>query len=335
MSKLTQLEVSTPDCSVYRVDRSEPLGLGVTEVVVSTADSRAICNDPFVLGVDYTRKLGSASAKALKAIRQAGLFTGTEHSTHVLTILRGGLNFQLREAVAQAFDWNAHGSWFISAQRQIANPSTGEWEIVEDSYSKIYPEGAVDVVFGDVVATGTSLRHGLSKLSEKRTPSVTYRTVVFFTIGAAISGDIIQEWKRSMEREQGAPVSCVVVYFEGVFGVAGPSTPIRIKLDGTDLLRRDGVHAPEFDSSQYENPLYPLERCTIYDAGSRAFHIPEYVEDVIDYWNQVGQLARDGVSFADLVNERCPSVDAKRFANPDLVQLAAQHVARLKALLGH
>jgi hypothetical protein len=243
------------------------------------------------------------------------------------------LNFELRNALAQAFNWNSHGSWFISAQRQIANPVTGEWEIIEDAYSKIYPNGEVDVVFGDVVATGTSLRHGLGKLAEVRKGSIRYKSVTFFTIGAAISGDILSDWKREVEAAQGSPVACNVVYFEGVFGVAGPTTPLRIKLDGTDLLRRDGIHAPEFDESQYENPLYPLERCTIYDAGSRAFHVPEYLEDVVDYWSQVAALARDGVTFQELVKERYPLVDTSRFKAVDLAQLAQSQIAACTSAL--
>jgi hypothetical protein len=197
----------------------------------------------------------------------------------------------------------------------------------------MYPQGDVDVVFGDVVATGTSLRHGLEKLLAARRDDVRYRSVTFFTIGGAIAGDIMCRWRRAVELAQGAPVACTVVYFEGIFGVAGPGTPIRIKLEGTDLLRRDGILAPEFDQSQYDNPLYPLERCTIYDAGSRAFNIPEYLEDVIDYWQHVAALAADGVTFQDLVRERYPSVDSSRFMSVHLPQLAQAQIAACRALL--
>jgi hypothetical protein len=307
---------------------------GVVEVVVSTPESRAICNDPFVLGIEYTRNLTAAGAKALRGLQEVELFTGSELSTHVLTILRGGLNFGLREALADAFSWNRHGAWFISAQRRLTDPTTGEWEIIEDAYAKIYPQGVVDVVFGDVVATGTSLRHGLLKLEEERSSSVCYRSITFFTIGAAVSGDILAEWKARIERAQGSPVHCVVVYFEGVFGVAGPHTPIRIKIDGTDLLRRDGAIAPEFLRSQLDDPAFPLERCTIYDAGSRAFHIPEYLEDVIDYWSKVKALADEGVPYGQLVRERCPEIDSHLFASVNLGELAHKRLQDLHEILG-
>jgi hypothetical protein len=329
---LSPLKVTVPDCSLYAVERERPIQ-GVAEVVVSTSESRAICNDPFVLGIDYTQKLTTAGSKALQGLQQIGLFKGSERSTHVLTILRGGLNFGLREAIGDAFSWNAHGAWFISAQRRLSNSTTGEWEIIEDAYAKIYPAGEMDIVFGDVVATGTSLKHGLLKLEEELKPTVTYRSVTFFTIGAAVSGEILAEWKTRIEKAQGAPVHCAVVYFEGVFGVAGPETPITIKIDGTDLLRRDGAIAPEFIASQYENPAFPLERCTIYDAGSRAFHVPEYLEDVIDYWNKVKGLASSGTSFKHLVEERCPEIDSSRFSAVELAELADKQLHGLHRLI--
>ena len=102
MNTLHKLSVESPECVAYRAARPLPLE-GVIEVIVSTPESRAICNDPFVRGIEYTRKLARASSRALTALRGADFFTGTEQTTSVLTILRGGLNFGLREALADAF----------------------------------------------------------------------------------------------------------------------------------------------------------------------------------------------------------------------------------------
>lgn len=331
MGSLEKLSIESAECVAYRASRPLPLE-GVIEIVVSTPESRAICNDPFVRGVDYTRKLACASSRALTALRGAHLFGGTEQTTSVLTILRGGLNFGLREALADAFGWNNHSTWYISAQRQLTDPKSGAWEIVEDSYTKMAVSGEMDVVFGDVVATGTSLKHAFMKLTEGLTRSSRYRSITFFTVGGGASGEIVAEWRRLIESRQGSPLRAVVVYFEGIFGVAGPATPLTIKLDGTDLLRRDGTLAPEFVTSQYTNPLYPLERCTIYDAGSRAFHVPEYLEDVVDYWRQVAALAANGTTFNDLLAERCPEVDPERFRTVDLGTIARAHLAKLTAV---
>jgi len=72
---------------------------------------------------------------------------------------------------------------------------------------------------------------------------------------------------------------------EGCFDVPTPESRLTIRFTGTDLLRGgESVIAPDFLESQYENPAYPIERCTIYDAGSRAFWVREYAEDVRSYW---------------------------------------------------
>lgn len=119
-----------------------------------------------------------------------------------------------------------------------------------------------------------------------------------------------------------------MIFFEGNFAVAEEETPLQIKITGTDLIRRDSVLAPEFLESQYENPSYPLERCTIYDAGSRAFWLPEYMEDVKEYWQHTANLATDGLSFSELLNERCPELDSKRFSSIDLSELCKDQIKK-------
>lgn len=332
MTTLNPLPQSTNDCRIYSVRRVESLG-ETLEFVASTPETRAICNDPFVLGMNYTDRLRAASAKVLKQLHAAEIFRGSEQSTHVLTILRGGLNFQLREALADAFGWSAHSSWFISAQRRLQSDQSTEWEIVEDSYVKMHGHPEFDVVFGDVVATGTSLRHGLEKIRSALSAETRCRSVMFFTIGGAVSGDCVERWRKEVQQTLGQEVSCAVIYFEGVFGVAHAGTPVSVKLDGTDLLRRDGSMAPEFIASQYENPAFPLERCTIYDAGSRAFHVPEYLEDVRDYWELVAKQAEQGVTFSQLLSERCPEIDPARFGSAQLRVVAEKQLERASMAL--
>ncbi len=87
--------------------------------------------------------------------------------------------------------------------------------------------------------------------------------------------------------------------------------------------------APEFIESQYESPAYPIERCIIYDAGSRAFWVKEYLEDVIGYWKQVLELAKQGMTFRELVKERCPFLDVERFGDIDLRTLAHNQIDAL------
>jgi hypothetical protein len=64
--------------------------------------------------------------------------------------------------------------------------------------------------------------------------------------------------------------------------------------------------APELFRTQYDALAYVLERCVIYDAGSRAFDVPTYVDDVRSFWEQVLELALDGLTLEEALEERWP-----------------------------
>ena len=88
--------------------------------------------------------------------------------------------------------------------------------------------------------------------------------------------------------------------------------------------------APEFIESQYSDPAYPLERCTIYDAGSRAFWVREYAADVLNYWKQVLELASKGMTYLEYLHQRFPELDASRFPETSLRDLALRQISRMQ-----
>lgn len=301
----------------------------VKKFIVSTEQTRAICNDPFVTGIKYTRDLSHACSNTLQFLKELGQFHGTEKSTSVFHILRGGLNFGLREAVAEAFGWNDHNSAFISAQRARNSEHPEEWFITERSYKKVHFAPNNDIVFGDVVATGTSLEYALHEIGDIASEQkAEISSLLFFTIGGPRSHEIIEtvdaEYRKRFKNYRGASV----VYFEGIFKVATNDTPMSIKIDGTDLVRTKSLLAPQFIESQYSNPAFPLERCTIYDAGSRSFDIREYMEDVADYWQQTMKLAASGMTFPVLLAERFPELDSTRFPDVDLLSICVRQMDR-------
>jgi hypothetical protein len=108
---------------------------------------------------------------------------------------------------------------------------------------------------------------------------------------------------------------------------------VSVKLPGTDLLRRDALLAPAFLESQYANPAHPLERCAVYDAGSRAFCLPEYLHDVLGYWQEVAAAAGRGVGYRELLAERCPRLDPERFGEVSLAKVAANRAEALRAAI--
>lgn len=321
----------TDQISLYTIE--DQYHGNIRRFLYSTAPSRSIINDPFVLGVNYTQKLQRSIELFLKEYKKYWLFDIEEKKVNVMHFLRGGLNFYLRDALANAYDWNNHGASFLSSQRAV--DEEGRWYVKEDSYEKVTIGKGNTIFLGDVVATGVTLDHGLNSLTKfvkSRKGSIRY--LVFFTIGCHKAEKTLEKyydlWKKTFADFEGIDL----VYIEGKFHLANTKTPVNIKLLGTDLLKRDSILAPELVASQNEKITYPLERCAIYDAGSRAFDIPEYVEDVIEYWKQIYKLAEKGTTLNELLKERYPEiVNQLDIDGQDLEEISRKHLDALKVLL--
>lgn len=319
---------SKSDCGLYRMTEVYNQEKNIDSIIATTPETRAISNNPRVMGLEYTGKLRTACARILKALSNKGLICMEEEETIVFDVLRGGLNFGLREALGTAFGWNRHGCSFISAQRARDDDSPEQWHIIESDYSKVYMPQTASIVIGDVVATGTSLEHAMKALiAEAGKQGTQIRSIVFFTIGGPRAGELLETMDAVCRDRFDDYEGTCLVYLEGCFTVPEPETPVRIKITGTDLLRRGAIMAPEFVQSQYEDPCYPLQRCAIYDAGSRAFWVPEYLADLEDYWTQVKALATEGTGFEALLEERFPELDPTPFGEVDLGRVCEESLA--------
>ena len=258
-----------------------------------------------------------------------------EKETIIFNVLRGGLNFGLREALADALDWNSHGSSFISAQRARISKDSENWHIVESDYKKVYMPKTASIILGDVVATGTSLEHALYALLESaESQGVSLKSILFVTIGGNRSEEILELIDEECRKKFPSYERTSVCYIEGRFTVPTVNTKLNIRITGTDLIRLNALMAPEFVESQYENPAFPIERCTIYDAGSRAFWIPEYLQDVKSYWENTLSLAKYGLTYEKLLEERFPELDIHKFQNIDLISLCSEQVDKYTKYLG-
>lgn len=276
----------------------------------STAETRGIVNKPELMGVAYTEALETAMVKLLKGFRPHLPPSLNEHHANVLVLLRGGINFGLRQALSRAYGWNLHRASYMSSQR--ARDASGRWYIHEDSYRKITIGKGSAIFCGDVIATGVTLHHSLRELTRNvKECGGSIRSFYFFTIGCHKAEKVLEEyehlWKNVFPDFEGI----TLFYAEGKFHLADSKTPVQIKLQGTDLLRRDSLLMPEFVAAQEENITYALERCTIYDAGSRAFDVDEYSHDVHEYWEQVSALASKGITTEEYLLERFPEASAK------------------------
>ncbi|MGL1931078.1 MAG: hypothetical protein OCC45_04895 [Desulfotalea sp.] len=304
----------------------------INRYILTTPETRAICNNPFVLGLDYTNKLEEACATFLRLAKPSTTINLEETRSVVFNILRGGLNFGLRGALAKAYGWNNHSSSFVTAQRKRLPEDSEQWHITEDDYKKVsFPQRA-QIIIGDVVATGTSLRHGLEiMIDEAVKQNIQLGSIVFFTIGGEISEARLIEADTACRKHFPDYEGTHLCYIEGRFFVPTIDTRVSVKLTGTDLIRCGALMTPEFIESNYESATYPLERCTIYDAGSRAFQVKEYTDDVIHYWNQVLELSTK-ISFTEMLTERFPELDPSKFGDVSLTELAKDHLHRLKLI---
>lgn len=300
MAHLEQIGIQ-PEITYYRLkdNNDNP----VERYVISTSETRKICNIPELVGVEYTDHMLAAMISAFKHLPDnEPLLKIPEEQFCVFTFLRGGLNFSIREALYHAYGFNRHASAFMTSQRKLVD---GKWYIRENQYRKLKIPDNATLVLGDVVATGTTLDMGFSIfLDHLRINRSRLNNLIFFTIGCENAENILQSVDRKLREINPVYGRTIIVYIEGRFGMADQDSPLRIRIPGTDLIRINALVTPEFALSQYEDIAYPLERCTIYDAGSRSFDIPEYMHDVVDYWEQTRSLAETGFTLHDALKER-------------------------------
>ncbi len=302
MAHLEMIKKS-PEISYYRI--SDNTDSRIDRYVISTPQTRKICNVPELLGVEYTDHMLKAMIAAFKYLPDNEFILKVPQEQFcVFTFLRGGLNFSLREALYHAYGFNRHASAFMTSQRKLVN---GKWHIRENQYRKIEIPDDATLLVGDVVATGTTVDIGFNIfLDHLRVNRRRLNNLIFFTIGCENTEKILRKVDRKLRRMNPVYGRTIIVYIEGRFGMADNRSPLKIRIPGTDLIRNNALVTPEFALSQYEELAYPIERCTIYDAGSRSFDIPEYMHDVVDYWIQTKTLAETGFTLYDALKERWP-----------------------------
>jgi len=168
------------------------------------------------------------------------------------------------------------------------------WKICDDQYVKLTISDNSTIFIGDIVATGITLKVALEKIAEQKGEN---HHIIMFTLGGKETEEILLEQSKNFQ-------SITVVYIEGRFHMANPETKARIKIDGTDLLPWQVTLAPEFEQALQEEPIKALERCIVYDGGSRGFHPSHHFKDVLEYTEQVEQEINKGATAYDLIIER-------------------------------
>lgn len=286
----------TDELALYTLESDSP----VTQLMASTPETRALCNRPEITGLPVTAALRTALTRVLARHAELGLAAPAAGEAGLLTIMRGGMTFGLREALADSCGLDRATLSFVTAERFRDG---GQWRIRQDQY-RSYALPARGVLYlADVVATGTTLGHVLDQLLPVlRSSGTQLRALVVFTIGSAAAEKVLARFHKRAQQELGPGYErTVLVYLEGRFGLAGEvKTPV-IAEPGTDLLRFPALLTPEFELSQFERLSFPLERCVVYDLAQRCCDPQAHLAAVRKYWQRLMEL---GITCEEAFRER-------------------------------
>ena len=286
--------------------------------VFSSKPTRYVINMPEIYGQRFKNLLSSGIERYLSSLsieEKMRVEDEGSKNINVLTVLRGGFNFDVAGALYRAIGINGPSISFIKTQRY--KDDNGEWRIRED-YVDIYAKPHMTVFMGDIIATGSTLSHVMNRfIDEARKKGGSIKKLYVFTVGAEEAVDTMKEINENITEHFNDYEGSDLIFIEGIFGLAKEDHGPRIRIPGTDLLRHPATLTPEFMLSNYKDVSRILERCAIYDGGARGFEPEEHFNDLISYWESLLDLAESGFSMEDALKERWPmemfEMDKKEF----------------------
>lgn len=294
--------------AVYEVDDNKVVE-GFKKYVVSTRNTRDLMNFPEVINCDFTNLMLNGLTNALKGLNHIEkLSCISSKNVNVYHILRGGLNFEIRNALTKAFGYKWHSSSYLTSQRVLKE---GKFEISENYYRKfIIPDNAT-IYTADIVASGVSLDNGIEYLyNYVENKKYRLKNMIFITIGCEVAENILEKWHNVLKSKFPDYEKTILIYIEGRFGLANQLTNLYNKLPETDLLKSykdDALITPEFEHSQFEKMIIGLEACVIYDGGKKGFEPVNHIKDIIEFWEkQLNTAQEKNLSLWEEYNKRFP-----------------------------
>lgn len=296
------------DISIYKI--KGPYADHIKRYVFTTPETREIINETTLTGYKFTSNLTTGLTKLLRDFPfPESMGDILETDCNVFNFLRGGLNFNLNSALYNAWEFNNVSSSFMTSQR--AKDKDGRWYIKDDQYQKFNFEKDAVIFCGDIVATGSTVDNGFERIFKlAKNLGHPIRNLVFFTFGCHKIEKILERYHLLFKKQFKRYRDTYLFYIEGKFKLADFNTDLHIKIQGTDLLRYPALMAPELEFSQHNELHSALERCIIYDGGTRKFEVQEYFKDVSEYWRELRDLARKrGWTYKKALLERWPEED--------------------------
>lgn len=303
----------------------------IKRYIVSTSQTQQITTQAETVSPEFENLLQQGIGATISRSGLADIIRETigqnTSFVDVLFILRGGLSFDPTTGLGEIGLRKIEH--YLSSQRKripnSENPEGDNWEIIQDGYRKMFEAETeprqINLFLGEIVATGTSLKHGLIDfLKEAQTKN--YRSIAegnrvnsitMFSIGGQKSEDILAEILNGNDFHSELFTETFranIVYLEGRFGLAKKTTQLRIKNPDTDLLayHEGAIATPEFVRELLTRPEYLLEPCIIYDGGKRRSAHKAHLKEVIEHWETLKKYANNGLRLHTAINERYPIV---------------------------
>lgn len=294
MQNIKLEEVSTIGTSViYQIQNC---GVSNRYYVVSSPESIDLLARPEVVGYNCQRCLLPSTQSFLQYLcDHEGIYR-----PHILNILRGGLNFPLEEA-SYNIGINVCNTDFVTCERVIEQ---GQIKGLDIKYEKIIAEEGATLLIGDIIASGETLCECLPLICRRyRDMGGSIRRVVFFTIGGTKAVSIMERMSAKIKELWPDFEGFCCIFYEGMFSVYEDQGVTGINTPAIDFYWNDGVVAPEFRRSVVQMPYALLEKCIIYDGGARRYEMLNHIEEVLEYWHALLEVA-DQVDYQALVEEK-------------------------------
>lgn len=290
---------------------------GLQVLIASTPQTIKIMNEPELCGLPFQDTLSYALYEVIRYLHEANEAVGQamrDNPLDVLYILRGGLNFDLHRSLTKTTLKMPEVS-FVSSQRIGTN---GAFTIGESSYEKWSIQSNSLLCVGDICATGTTLINSLDRLFarydiEEKKP----KWLLIITVGTFESLARLRNYcAKLLDAQSPYLEGLTVVFLEQLFSLyRGGDQLAPSHLSYTDFFRQNPYVAIEFEIASLNSYLCFLERCAIYDGGSRAFEPNIYLHNLKNYWVQFSRLSQT-LDMASLLRTKTSLFDYRQgFAN--------------------
>jgi hypoxanthine-guanine phosphoribosyltransferase len=261
---------------------------GLEIFLASTPNMRYLLTSPESCGITFQKQMSKAIKDVMTVIYQLEDRPISKILSYspidILYILRGGLNFNLHINLSEVTGSFAEVS-FLSSQRLDSEEG---FKIGESSYQKWSIQDSSLLCVGDICATGTTLKHTLdSALARYAIEEKKPRWLLVVTIGTSQLIQELVKYKEDLARVEPPHFEgLTVVFLEGIFHLYVRETFLsNTHLPFTDFFRKSTPCTFQFEDVSLSNPICFLERCAIYDGGSRAFEPKLYLNNLCRYWN--------------------------------------------------